>query len=125
MSTTDETKAKGDGAGGGGRPPRRQPAWMKPAKRYGPIVVVLALIGAAVLVFGGGGDDGDDDADTAAGGGTATEDELIESGPMTWQKAELEGTTESIDWGPNCDTETGRIKLVSVYAPPCVEPFEG
>jgi hypothetical protein len=125
MSTTDETKAKGDGAGGGGRPRSRQPAWMKPAKRYGPIVVVLALIGAAVLVFGGGGDDGDDDADTAAGGGTATEDELIESGPMTWQKAELEGTTESIDWGPNCDTETGRIKLVSVYAPPCVEPFEG
>ena len=125
MSTTDETKAKGDGAGGGGRPRSRQPAWMKPAKRYGPIAVVLALIGAAVLVFGGGGDDGDDDADTAAGGGTATEDELIESGPMTWQKAELEGTTESIDWGPNCDTETGRIKLVSVYAPPCVEPFEG
>jgi hypothetical protein len=27
--------------------------------------------------------------------------------------------------GPNCDTETGKIKLLSVYAPPCVEPFEG
>jgi hypothetical protein len=86
-------------------------------------VVVLALIGAAVLVFGGGGDDGDDEA--ATDGATATEDELIASGPMTWQKAEQEGETANIDWGPNCDTETGRIMLVSVYAPPCVEPFEG
>jgi hypothetical protein len=122
MSTTDETKAQGDGAGAG-PPPKRRPGWVKPAKRYGPIVVVVALIGAAVLVFGGGGDDGDDEA--ATDGATATEDELIASGPMTWQKAELEGETESIDWGPNCDTEMGKIMLVSVYAPACVEPFEG
>jgi hypothetical protein len=121
MSTTDETKAQGDGAGP--PPPKRQPGWVKPAKRYGPIVVVLALIGAAVLVFGGGGDDGDDEA--ATDGASASEEELISSGPMTWQKAEQEGETANIDWGPNCDTETGKIKLVSVYAAPCVEPFEG
>jgi ABC-type branched-subunit amino acid transport system substrate-binding protein len=121
MSTTDETKAQGDGAGAG-PPPKRRPGWVKPAKRYGPIVVVVALIGAAVLVFGGGGDDGDDEA--ATDGATATQDELIASGPMTWQKAEQEGET-GIDWGPNCDTETGKIMLVSTYAPPCVEPFEG
>jgi hypothetical protein len=122
MSTTDETKAKGDGSGEG-PPPRRQPGWVKPAKRYGPIVVVLALIGAAVLVFGGGNDDGDDQAATDSA--TASEEELISSGPMTWQKAEQEGETANIDWGPNCDTETGKIKLVSTYAAPCVEPFEG
>jgi hypothetical protein len=123
MSTTDETKAQGDGADAG-PPPKRQPGWVKPAKRYGPIVVVVALIGAAVLVFGGGDGDGDDD-EAATGGATASQEELISSGPMTWQKAEQEGETTSIDWGPNCDTETGRIKLISVYAPPCVEPFEG
>jgi hypothetical protein len=121
MSTTDETKAHGDGAGSG-RPPKRQPGWVKPAKRYGPIVVVLALIGAAVLVFGGGGDD---DGDETAASGESSEQDLIDSGPMTWQKAEQEGQTDTIDWGPNCDTETGKVKLVSVYAPPCVEPFEG
>ena len=114
MSTTDETRAQGDGADAG-PPPKRQPGWVKPAKRYGPIVVVIALIGAAVLVFGGGGDDGGDD-EAATGGATATEDELIASGPMTWQKAEQEGETANIEWGPNCDTETGKIKLVSVYA---------
>jgi hypothetical protein len=122
MSTTDETKAQGDGSGAG-PPPKRQPGWVKPAKRYGPIVVVLALIGAAVLVFGGGGDDGDDEAATDSG--STSEDELIASGPMTWQKAEQEGETANIDWGPNCDTDTGKIKLVSTYAPPCVQPFEG
>jgi hypothetical protein len=83
----------------------------------------LALIGGAVVVFGGGSDDDGDNE--AATNGTTTQEELIASGPMTWQKAEHEGETANIDWGPNCDTETGKIKLVSTYAPPCVEPFKG
>lgn len=118
MSTTDETTSKGEG---GSEPPsKKQPAWLKPAKRYGPIVVVVVLIAAAVAIFGGGGGgDDDDNASTDAG----TTDELIESGPMTWQKAQATG--EDVDWGPTCDTDTGRIKLVSVYAPPCVAPFDG
>jgi hypothetical protein len=119
MSTTDETEVTSDGAGA----PKRRPPWMRAAIRYGPIVLVLALIGAAVLVFGGGGGD-DGDGGTEAGEATSTQDELILSGPMTPQRAELEGET-GIDFGPNCDTETGRIMLVSVYAPPCVQPFEG
>jgi hypothetical protein len=123
MSTTDDTKVQDDGSGG--PPRRRRPPWAKAAKRYGPIVVVLALIGAAVLVFGGGDDDGDDAATETGSGDAASQDELMERGPMTWQKAEAEGVTDEIDWGPNCDTETGRIQLVSVYAPPCVEPFTG
>src|SRR4029450_6872592 len=104
----DETKAQGDGSGAG-PPPKRQPGWVKPAKRYGPIVVVLALIGAAVLVFGGGGDDNDDEAATDSA--STSEDELIASGPMTWQKAEEEGGTGSIGWGPDGDTEAGRVRV--------------
>jgi hypothetical protein len=117
MSATDESTEKGEG----GQPPsRKPPAWQKPAKRYGPIVVVVVLIAAAVALFGGGGGgDDDDSASTDAG----TTDELVASGPMTWQKAEATGA--DVDWGPNCDTTTGRIKLVSVYAAPCVEPFTG
>ena len=42
---------------------------------------------------------------------------------MTPEKAELLG--EEVDFGPTCDTDLGRIMLKSVYAPPCVEPFEG
>ncbi|HWW53162.1 MAG TPA: ABC transporter substrate-binding protein, partial [Acidimicrobiales bacterium] len=29
------------------------------------------------------------------------------------------------DFGPNCDPATGRIKVPTVYAPPCVPPFSG
>jgi hypothetical protein len=114
MTSTDETKTTNEGT-------RPQPGWVRTAKRYGPIVAVVALIAGAVVVFAGG-DDGDDDG---SGGDTETssQEELISSGPMTPQKAELEGV--DVDFGPTYDTETGRIMLVSVYAPPCVEPFEG
>jgi hypothetical protein len=49
---------------------------------------------------------------------------LVKSGPMTPLKAKLQGKTD-IDFGPNCDTTTGRVKIPSVYAPPCVQPFTG
>ncbi len=124
MSTTDETTDAG--ASPGGTPSGKPPAWMKAARRYGPIAAVVALIAGAVVVFGGGGDGGDDGGGSGGDTEVASQEELIRSGPMTPQKAELEGVdVADIDFGPNCDTELGTIKLVSVYAPPCVEAFEG
>ena len=49
---------------------------------------------------------------------------LVKSGPMTPQKAQLLGKSD-IDFGPNCDTTTGRVKIPSVYASPCVQQFTG
>jgi hypothetical protein len=104
---------------------RPRPGWTRMAKRYGPFVVVVLVIGIAVAVFGGG-DDGDEGGGSASGVETPVDNaELVRSGPMTWQKAEDEGRTEDIDWGPNCDTELGRIKLPTRDAPPCVQPFTG
>jgi hypothetical protein len=123
MATTDENRVEGPPPGGAA--PSGQPAtWTRAAKRYGPIAAVVALIAGAVVVFGGGG--GDDDGSDGGGGATevASEDELIRSGPMTPQRAELEGV-DDVDFGPRCDTETGRIALPMVLVPPCVEPFEG
>jgi ABC-type branched-subunit amino acid transport system substrate-binding protein len=48
---------------------------------------------------------------------------LVKAGPMTPAKAELLGKT--VDFGPNCDVTTGRVKLPTVYAPPCVQPLTG
>jgi Periplasmic binding protein len=118
MSTTDETTE----TSGGGKPPPKKSGTGRALKRYGPIVLVVVLIAAAVAIFGGRGDDNKDNASSETG--SSSEEELIRSGPMTPAKADLEGKTD-IDWGPNCDTKTGRIKLKSVYAPPCVEPFTG
>ena len=116
MSTTDETKSE---AKGGDGPPPKQPAWMKMAKRYGPIALVVILIAGAFAIFSGGGGDDSGSADTQV----ASESDLLASGPMTPEKARAEG--KDVDFGPNCDTDRGTIKLVSVYAPPCVQPFTG
>jgi len=40
--------------------------------------------------------------------------------PITYATAAKEGKTSSYDWGPQCDHHTGRLKMPSVYAPPCV-----
>jgi hypothetical protein len=104
-------------------PPRGRPGWGKTARRYGPIALVVVLIGAAVLVFGRGGGDDDDTNDEAAAGDASQED-LIRSGPMTPQRAELEGETD-VDFGPHCDPATGKLRLPTIYSPPCVVPFDG
>ena len=127
MATTDDDRpataadgAAGDGADAGDEGRRGRPGWTKAIKRYGPIVAVVALVAGAVVVFGGGGDDGDD---AASGGDTeiVSGDELIRSGPMTPQKAELEGR-DDVDFGPHCDPETGRPAIPTRLVRPCVEP---
>jgi hypothetical protein len=123
--TTSEDQENDARPAGEARPAGKPPAWHRTLRRYGPIAAVVALVAGAVVVFGGGGGD-DDDGDASSGGGggaVPTEEELIRSGPMTPAKAELLG--EEVDFGPRCDAASGTIMLPTVYAPPCVEPFEG
>jgi hypothetical protein len=40
--------------------------------------------------------------------------------PITYATAAKEGKTSSYDWGPQCDHHTGRLKMPTVYSPPCV-----
>jgi hypothetical protein len=115
VSTDDESKPTTDDE-------RSAPTWVRTARRYGPFVAVIVVVGLAVALFGGGGDDDDGD-DASEAQEAADTDELIASGPMTWERAEAEGV--DVDFGPQCDTETGRVMMPSQYAPPCVEPFTG
>jgi hypothetical protein len=99
--------------------------WVTTARGYAPFVASVVAISAAVALFGGSSSDDSDD-----GGRSPTEDvatidneDLLRSGPMTPDKAELLG--EDIDFGPRCDATTGRIMLPTRLAPPCVEPFAG
>jgi ABC-type branched-subunit amino acid transport system substrate-binding protein len=81
-------------------------------------VVVSVVIVAGLLAAAAAASPASDEADAQKN------KSLVESGPMTTLKAKLQGKT-NIDFGPNCDTTTGRVKLPSVYAPPCVQPFTG
>jgi hypothetical protein len=81
-------------------------------------VVVSVVIVAGLLAAAAAASPASDEADAQKNKA------LVESGPMTPQKAKLQGKTD-IDFGPNCDTTTGRVKIPSVYSPPCVQPFTG
>jgi hypothetical protein len=82
-------------------------------RRYGPIiaVVVVVAIVAVVVAVTSGGDGGNKKAPVSAGG--------VGRPPTLFSR------DSKIDWGPNCDTRTGRVAIPSIYAPPCVEPFHG
>jgi hypothetical protein len=87
----------------------------KMLRRYGPIVAVVAVVAGIVVVAGGGGDDDDGEPVRADDGDRATEL------PVTFQEAQEQGL--DIDFGPNCDTGTGRVRVPIHNAPPCVEPW--
>jgi hypothetical protein len=101
-------------------------------RRYGPlalIVVVLIAVGAVVVLDG---DDepaasGDAVEDVVAGQGAGDEGAPEPTGrmPLTYAEAESAGTVDDLDWGERCDPETGRVRIPTVYAAPCVPVFDG
>jgi hypothetical protein len=102
-------------------------------KRYGPLAVIavlLLVVGGVVLA--GGGDDSTDETSTTGdddAGAQATDEigapEPYDRVPLTYNEAAEEGTEADYDWGDRCDTDTGQVKIPSVYAPPCVPVFDG
>src|SRR5690349_10595655 len=103
--------------GGGNRP--------SAAKRYGPLIVIVAIvaiIAIVVAVTSGGGDDDKADVSTGTGGGSSASANGIPKQP--WPIF-TEANKDSIDWGPNCNTETGTVKIPYNYASPCAKPFTG
>jgi hypothetical protein len=105
---------------GSGTPPTRSNG-TRMLRRYGPfglIVVIVAVVALVTVVFGGGDDD-----DAGSGGEVKSEEQLIRSGPLTPDKAELLG--RNVDFGPTCDEQRGRVAIPIIYSPPCVAPFEG
>jgi hypothetical protein len=45
--------------------------------------------------------------------------------PVTYAEAARVGHTRNYDWGPHCDQHTGRYKMPTDYAVPCVPVFHG
>jgi hypothetical protein len=96
------------------------PAKATPVQRYGPVsvmVVVVALLAAFVTVVARSQDRTPTTGRTAPGGGGDR--------PVTYAQAKAGGRERTITWADNCDPGTGRIKLPTVYAPPCVPRFTG
>ncbi|HWW44134.1 MAG TPA: hypothetical protein VN180_03610, partial [Acidimicrobiia bacterium] len=90
---------------------RARPSPATVLARYAPFVAVVAAIAVIAAV--------------APGAGPSTSTPRATSGPLplTFQQAQARGV--HVDWGPNCDTTTGRVAVPLTYAPPCVPPFHG
>src|SRR5262245_523209 len=79
--------------------------------RYWPILAVVVVVAAALgigAIVGGGGDDDEADSDAANAPGDGTPPAL----------AAFPGE-DPMD-APDCDPDTGRLAIPSVYAPNCV-----
>lgn len=93
------------------RPPRPEPRVL--LARYAPFIalmLVVAITGALLAAR-------DKSTTGSAGLATAPTIEL----PLTPASAREAG--RQVDFGEHCDTTTGRVKLPTVYAPPCAEPL--
>ena len=99
---------------------------MSPVRQYGPVVLVLALLVGAGVVATVKGRDG---TATAERTGPSTEEVSTYADdprlPVYHSAAEEADTLDDHDWGDRCDTETGRLAIPSVYAPPCVPDWDG
>src|SRR4051794_34122018 len=89
------------------------------AKRYGPLIAIVAIIAvvAIIVAVASGGDDNkaSSTTTTAAGGGTG--------GKAPWPLFDKADT--KTNWGSNCDTKTGKVKIPWQYSPPCAKQFTG
>jgi hypothetical protein len=89
----------------------------------GPVVVIAAALIAAGVAATVNESKGNTTASapTSGSGGKIGSSSV----PITYALAAKEGKTASYDWGPQCDHATGKIKMPTVYAPPCVPAFTG
>jgi len=109
----------GGNGGGGGSSSSTGSGGAKALKRYGPIVAIVVIIGVIVLIAGLRKNNNKSNVSTA--NTTAASQSNL---PLTYQEATAKGDASKIDWGPHCDTTTGRIKLPIVGAPQCVQPWD-
>jgi hypothetical protein len=86
--------------------------------RFGPLAVILVALGAVAWISSTGTQEV-----TAGGGGSGSPSKTGSANgqlPVYYQDAKEEGDLDQYDFGTNCDPKTGRIKVPSLYAPPCV-----
>jgi len=83
--------------------------------RRRPFPLFVAVLAASLLIAAAAQATGAGAAGDPSKGGSAL--------PLTFDEAKAQGKT--VDWGPNCDTTTGKVAVPTGYAPPCVEPWTG
>lgn len=104
-------------------------------KRWGPlaIIAVLLLVVGVVVVTRSGDSSGSGAAQPATEAKNVSWTTPGKAGapaptgkmPVTYAEAKASGDAAKLHWSSTCDTETGRVKMPSVFALPCVPAFSG
>ncbi|MCB1039753.1 MAG: ABC transporter substrate-binding protein [Acidimicrobiales bacterium] len=89
--------------------------------RFGPLAAILVALGLVAALASTGRDQV---ASTASGPGSEVGSAKSDI-PITFEQAQKEGKVADYDFGSKCDLKTGRVKIPSTYAPPCVVAPEG
>ncbi len=102
----------------------------RPLRRYGPlaaIVVVVVVIAAVVATTRSSGHSSGTSTTSPAqaAGQPVTAGSYSPPGVLSFSQAQQEGKVGSIDWGPRCDTSTGKLRYPSFFAGQCYAPFHG
>jgi hypothetical protein len=88
-------------------------------RRYGPIVAVVVVAGliAGIVASSGGGS-----KKVAVGSTTTTTASSTQpnTGVLSFSQAQKEGL--HVDFGPTCDSTTGKIAMPDAFAPECYAP---
>lgn len=85
------------------------------------VIIVAALVAAGIVATINESSTSTTATAPSAHTGAATSSSV----PITYATAAKEGKTSSYDWGPQCDHHTGRLKMPTVYSPPCVPVTSG
>jgi hypothetical protein len=107
-------------------PPGSEPAPAPLAARPWPRVsrvrmaVPVVLIVAALVAAGIVATVNESNSSTPSATPTTSTSGTSSSVPITYATAAKEGKTSSYNWGSECDHHTGRLKMPTVYSPPCV-----
>ncbi len=94
-------------------------------RRVGPALVVAAALVAAGVVATTHEHNGNGSSPTATGHGRPTNLADNPELPITYQMAQKEGRTADYRWVPGCDRSTGRLRIPTIYAAPCVPVARG
>ena len=84
-----------------------------------PVVLIVAALVAAGISATRHENSTNGTTTTTTGGG-ARRRPPARRVPITYAAAAKLGKTGAYDWGPECDHKTGRLKMPTVFAPPCV-----
>ena len=97
-------------------PPTPSPRRRSAVHRYGPLVGILCAIALVAVLASVGRKD---QTVSAAGSGSSVPGSANDKLPVLYDEAKAKGA-DLAAYGDRCDPATGKIKLPTIFAPPCV-----